>query len=124
VGKKIYCHGDSGSRNTPFWDGASLEWHKWWDLGYAKLIVVGGDGPRVCGDEWIDKGTDELGFNVRQLDAFHLARSCRRGWENGDDMYAAIRSGRVRRTLGEVKEREGKTAQKARSYVLKRLDKA
>jgi hypothetical protein len=123
VGKKIYCHGDSGSCNMPFWDGAGIEWHKWWDLGYAKLIVVGGDGPRVRGDEWIDKGTDELGFSVRQLDAFHLARSCRRGWENGDDMYAAIRCGRVRRTLGEVKEREGKTAQKARSYVLKRLDK-
>jgi hypothetical protein len=115
VGKKIYCHGDD---STPFWDGAGLEWHKWWDLGYAKLIVVGGDDA-----EWIDKGTDELGFSVRQLDGFHLARSCRKGWENGHDMYAAIRCGRVRRTLGELEEREGKTAQKARDYVLKRLEK-
>jgi len=115
VNKKIYCHGDD---SMPFWDGAGLMLHKWWDLSCVKLIVLGGDDAG-----WIDKGVDELGFCVRQLSGFHLARSCRRGWENGDDMYDAIRSGRVRQTLGEVKEREGKTAQKARSYVLKRLDK-
>jgi hypothetical protein len=74
VGKKIYCHGDSGSYSIPFWDGAGLEWHKWWDLRYTKLIVVGGDDA-----PWIDKGVEELGFSVRQLDAFHLARSCRKG---------------------------------------------
>ena len=115
VGKKIYCRGDD---SIPFWDGASLEWHKWWDLGYAKLIVVGGDDA-----EWIDKGTEELPFSVRQLSGFHLARSCRKGWEDGDHMYAAIREGRVRRTLGKLQERKGKTAQKARNYVLERLDK-
>jgi hypothetical protein len=115
VGKKVYSHGDD---SIPFWDGAGLEWNRWWDLGYAKLIVVGGDDAN-----WIDKGTDELGFSVRQLSGFHLARSCRQGWENGDDMYAAIRSGRVRQTLGKLAEREGKTAEKARKYVLERLEK-
>lgn len=115
VNKKIYCHGDD---DMPFWDGAGLALHKWWELGDVKLIVLGGDDAG-----WIDKGVDELGFCIRQLSGFHLARSCKRGWENGDDMYAAIRSGRVRQTLGEVKERDGKTAQKARRYVLKRLDK-
>ena len=115
VGKKVYCRGDD---SIPFWDGVGLEWHRWWDLGYTKLIVVGGDDAN-----WIDKGTDELGFSVRQLDGFHLARSCRKGWENGDDMYDAIRTGRVRRTLGKLKEREGKTAEKARKYVLARLEK-
>jgi hypothetical protein len=115
AGKKIYCHGDN---IIPFWDGAGLEWHKWWDLGYAKLIVIGGDDAK-----WIDKGTEELGFSVRQLSGFHLARSCRKGWEGGDNMYAAIRTGRVRWTLGKLKEREGKTAEKARKYVLERLEK-
>ena len=115
VNKRVYCHSDSG---TPFWDGAGLEWHKHWDLGYTELVILGGDDAN-----WIDKGIDELAFCIRQLSGFHLARSCRKGWESGDDMYDAIRCGRVRRTLGEVKEREGKTAPKARSYVLKRLEK-
>jgi|GEM_PF-1437239 len=118
VSKQVYCHSDSRSFSIPFWDGVGLALHKHWDLGYTKLIVLGGDDAN-----WIDKGTDELGFCIRQLSGFHLARSCRKGWENGDDMYAAIRCGRVKQTLGEVKERDGKTAQKARSYVLKRLDK-
>lgn len=100
-GKKIYCRGDD---SIPFWDGASLEWHEWWDLGYAKLIVVGGDDA-----EWVDEGTQELPFSVRQLSGFHLARSCRKGWEDGDDMYAAIRAGRVRRTLGKLKHRKPRT---------------
>jgi hypothetical protein len=37
-------------------------------------------------------------------------------------MYAAIRSRRVRQTLGELKEKEGKTAQKNRDYVLRHID--
>lgn len=115
VGKKIYCRGDN---SIPFWEGAGLEWHRWWDLGYMRLIVVGGDDA-----EWIDKGVDELGFSVRQLSGFHLARSCSQGWENGDDMYAAIRAGRARQTLGTLKEREGKKCEKARKYVLERLEK-
>jgi len=115
VGKKVYCRGDD---SIPFWDGAGLEWHSWWDLGYTDLIVVGGDDAG-----WIDKGTDELGFSVRQLSGFHLARSCRRGWENGGDMYDAIRSNRIRSTLGTLREHEGKTAEKSRYYVLNRLEK-
>lgn len=118
VNKKVYCRGDD---SIPFWDGAGLEWHTWWDLGYTDLIVVGGDDAG-----WIDKGTDQLGFSVRQLSGFHLARSCRRGWENGGDMYDAIRSGRIKSTLGvamTLKEREGKTAEKSRDYVLNRLEK-
>jgi hypothetical protein len=115
VNKRVYCHGDE---SMPFWDGAGLALHKHWDLGYTELVILGGDDAN-----WIDKGIDELGFCIRQLSGFHLARSCRKGWENGDDMYDAIRCGRVRQTLGEVKEREGKTAPKARSYVLKRLEK-
>ncbi len=116
--RMVYCRGDSGSCSIPFWDGAGLEWHRWWDLGYTNLIVVGGDDAG-----WIDKGTDELGFSVRQLSGFHLARSCRRGWEDGGDMYHAIRCGRIKSTLGTLKEREGKTAEKSRNYVLNRLEK-
>ena len=114
-GKRIYSHGDD---SIPFWEGASLEWDKYWDLGYTRLIVVGGDDAN-----WIDSGTDELGFSVRQLDAFHLARACRKGWEKGEVMYDAIRSGRLSETPGSLKQREGKTAQKSRDYVLKRLEK-
>lgn len=46
-----------------------------------------------------------------------VLRSCRQGWENGDDIYAAIREG-----LGETKERSGKTARKERMHVIKCFD--
>jgi hypothetical protein len=109
-----YCRSDD---SIPLWDGASLQWHKNWDLSYTALIVINGDGAK-----WIDKGADDLPDCVRQLNGFHLARACSRGWENGSDMYVAIRSGRVRQTLGELKEKEGKTAQKNRDYVLRHID--
>ncbi len=115
VDKRVYCHGDS---DIPFWDGASLQWNKHWDMSCLELIVLGGDDAN-----WINRGLVELPYCVRQLDGFHLARSCRKGWENGDDMYAAIRSGRARFTLGKLKERKGKTAQKERNHVLKCLDR-
>ena len=115
VGKRVYSHGDN---SIPFWEGASLEWHKWWELGYTSLMVVGGDDA-----SWIDKGTDELGFSVRQLDGFHLARACRKGWKQGADMYNAIRSGTAKQSFIHLEERDGKTAQKARKYVLDRLEK-
>ena len=115
VGKRIYSHCDN---NIPFWEGAGLEWHKWWDLGYTSLIVVGGDDA-----QWIDKGTDELGFSVRQLDGFHLARACRKGWKQGADMYDAIRCGTANQSFIHLDERDGKTAQKARKYVIDRLEK-
>ena len=68
------------------------------NMSYLKLIVLGGDDAN-----WVNKGVEEL-----PLDGFHLSRSCKRGWENGMDMYRAIREGRVRMTLGKLanKERE------------------
>jgi hypothetical protein len=113
VNKRVYCHSDS---SMPFWDGAGLVWHKHWDLGYTKLIVLNGDDAN-----WIDSGTDAMGFCVRQLNGFHLARSCRRGWEQGKEIYDIIRSGAM--WTGESTERTGKTAETARDYVLKRLKK-
>jgi hypothetical protein len=112
--KVVYCRSDD---SIPLWDGASLGWHRNWDLSYTDLIVINGDGAN-----WIDKGANDLPDCVRQLDGFHLARACGRGWENGSDMYVAIRSGIVRQTLGELKEKEGKTAQKNRDYVLRHID--
>ena len=113
VNKRVYCHSD---RSFPFWDGAGLAWHKHWDLGYTKLIVVNGDDAN-----WIDTGTDAMGFCVRQLNGFHLARSCRRGWKQGKEIYDTIRCGAM--WTGESHERTGKTAEKSRDYVLKRLKK-
>lgn len=115
LNKRVYCHGDN---SIPFWDAASLEWHKQWDLGYLELIVLGGDDA-----SWIDKGTEELPCCVRNLSGFHLARSCRSGWKNGKDVYDAIRCGRVNELIVNPVEREGKTAQKARKYVLERIEK-
>jgi len=112
--KVVYCRSDD---TIPLWDGVGLEWHKNWELSYTDAIVINGDGAK-----WIDKGAGDLPDCVRQLDGFHLARACSRGWENGNDMYAAIRSGRARQTLGELKEKEGKTAQKNRDYVLRHID--
>ena len=119
VNKKVYCYSvDSESSSIPFWDGASLEWHKWWDLGYTNLVVLGGDGAN-----WIDKGVGELPFSIRQLSGFHLSRSCRRGWENGKEVYDTIRCGRVNELIVNPVERSGKTAGKNRQYVLARLEK-
>jgi hypothetical protein len=114
VSKKIYCQGDN---NIPFFEGASLLWDRYWDMSCLELIVLGGDDA-----DWISKGEEELPCCIRQLDGFHLSRSCRRGWEKGEDMYDAIRTGRVRWTLGDAVAREGKTAQKERNHVLKCLD--
>lgn len=117
VNKRVYCH-SADSDSIPFWDGASLQWHQWWDLGYTNLIVLGGDDAN-----WIDKGVDELPFCVRNLSGFHLSRSCRRGWKNGKEVYDTIRSDRVNELAVNGVERSGKTAQKERNYVLKRLEK-
>jgi hypothetical protein len=65
--KVVYFKGDE---SIPLWDGASLMWHKHWDLSHMELMVVNGDGAR-----WIDKGADGLPDCVRQLDGFHLARA-------------------------------------------------
>lgn len=117
VNKVVYCHGaDTEGFGVPFWEGASLVWHKHWDLSSVEFIVLGGDDA-----EWIDKGAEELPYVIRQLSGFHYSRSCRRGWKNGKDIYDTIRSGVI--WVGEAAEREGKAAQKAREYVLKRLEK-
>ena len=115
LSKRVYCHGDN---SMPFWDAASLVWHRQWDLGYTKLIVLGGDDA-----PWIDKGEKELAFCVRNLSGFHLSRSCRRGWKNGGEVYDAIRSGRVHELIVNPVQRSGKTAKKNRQYALERLEK-
>lgn len=43
----IYCQSDD---RIPFWDGLSLIGDKYWDMGYLKLIVLGGDDA-----SWINK---------------------------------------------------------------------
>jgi hypothetical protein len=125
VDKRVYCHShghDSENSHIPFWDVAGLAWHKHWDLGYVKFIVLGGDDAI-----WIDKGSDALGLCIRHLSGFHLAGSCVRGWENGKEIYDAIRSGAIHdmlhQLLSATQERSGKTAQKKRMYVLDRLEK-
>jgi hypothetical protein len=107
VNKKVYCHGDD---SIPFWDGAGLMLHRYWDLSYTKLIVLGGDDAN-----WINDGMGAMGFCVRQLDGFHIARYCRRGWKEGKVVYDTLRSGVV--ISGELHEREGKTAQQSRDYI-------
>ena len=52
VNKKVYCHGTS---EMPFWDGAGLMLHRYWDLSYTDLIVLGGDDAG-----WINDGMDAL----------------------------------------------------------------
>ena len=99
-----------------FREGASLSWHKQWDLSSVEFIVLGGDDA-----EWIDKGTEVVPYVLRQLSGFHYSRSCSRGWKNGEDIYDTIRSGAI--WIGEAQEREGKTARKWREYVVKRLKK-
>ncbi len=63
---------------------------------------------------WINSGTDELPYCVRQMDGFHLARSCRRGWKKGKEVYDAIRLGIIRHFLGDFQPRSGKTAEQER----------
>ena len=43
--------------------------------------------------------------------------------KQGADMYNAIRSGTAKQSFIHLEERDGKTAQKARKYVLDRLEK-
>jgi Uncharacterised protein family (UPF0236) len=118
VGKRVYCQ---GSEEIPFGEGASLEWAKVWDLSYLKEIVIGGDGAR-----WIDSGTSEIPGAIRQLDGFHLARACGRGWQEGKAIYEAIRGGegeRARFLMHQLKPREGRGVHKARQYVERNVDK-
>ena len=87
VGKRVYGH---DSESIPFWEGASLEWGKQYALEWGKLVVVGGDGAN-----WIHKGVGEFARAVFQLDGFHLARACGRGYgrQIGAAVYDGIRAG-------------------------------
>lgn len=80
--------------------------------------MLGGDDA-----DWINSGESEMGYCVRQLDGFHLLRSCCKGWENGKDIYSAIRNGDISKVIGDVKERTGKTSEKERKHVLKCLER-
>jgi len=118
VGKRVYCQ---GSEEVSFGEGASLEWVKKWDLGYVKEIVIGGDGAK-----WIDRGREEIPGASRQLDGFHLARACGRGWQEGKAIYKAIREGEVDRArflIENLMPREGSGVVKARQYVERNLEK-
>lgn len=118
VGKRVYCQ---GSAKIAFGEGASLEWARVWDLSYVREIVIGGDGAR-----WIDSGIEEIPGAVRQLDGFHLARACGKGWQEGKAIYEAIRRGEVDRArflIQNLIPREGRGVHKARQYVERNLEK-
>ncbi len=114
VGKRMYGH---ASERTGFWEGASLEWGKSYDLSRVKLFVVGGDGAN-----WIRSGVEEFGDAVFQLDGFHLSRACGRGYggELGRALYEAIRSGQTefaRSLMSSAPPCETKTEGSQRKYV-------
>jgi len=69
MGKRFYCHGAEG---IPFWEGASLEFARQWDLSRVELVVLGGGGAA-----WVEEGLSYFPQAVRQRDGFHLARWCR-----------------------------------------------
>lgn len=118
INKKVYSHSCDG---IPFWEGASLEWSRHWDLSSLNRIVIGGDGA-----SWIDGGIGEFAGSIRQLDGFHLARACGRGWQEGGALYQAIRAGETelaRRFMHKLIPREGVGTCKARKYVERNLEK-
>lgn len=117
VGKRVYCQ---GNEKIPFWEGAGLEWAKVWDLGYVSEIVIGGDGAK-----WIDSGLGEFAGAIRQLDGFHLARACGRGWQEGKELYQAIRAGEkeaAHQLMQSLVPREGTGVEQARRYVKRNLE--
>jgi hypothetical protein len=118
INKKVYCQADD---KIPFWEGASLEWSRHWDLGHLEKIVIGGDGA-----SWIDSGLEEFADSIRQLDGFHLARACGRGWQEGRVIYQAIRAGEAEtahRLMNTSIPREGVGVSKARKYVERNVEK-
>lgn len=80
-------------------------------------MVVGGDGAN-----WIETGGEEFANAVVQLDGFHLARACGRGFgkELGAQVYQAIRSGdsqKANQLIDSAEPTDNKTARKDRKYV-------
>lgn len=118
VDKRVYCQ---ANEEIPFWEGASLEWARKWDLSYLKEIIIGGDGA-----SWIDNGLGEFAGAIRQLDGFHLARACGRGWQDGKDIYEAIRAGEVEKARALINNsvpRQGAGVFQARKYVKRNIEK-
>lgn len=114
--KRVYCHADE---EIPFWEGASIEWSRIWDLSRVELVVIGGDGAG-----WIDEGLEWFPGAIRQLDGFHLARACCRGWEGGETIYRAIRKGeRTEGLTAKAPIQTGGQAEKARRYVGRNIEK-
>ena len=114
VGKRVYGH---ASESIPFWEGASLEWGKQYALEWLKLVVVGGDGAN-----WIHKGVGEFARAVFQLDGFHLARACGRGYgrQIGAAVYDGIRAGStaaVREMMSLAPPPQTERAQRDRAYI-------
>ena len=67
VGKRMYGH---ASERMGFWEGASLEWGKHYDLGRVRLFVVGGDGANRMkrrGMSWTIRGAQRM-VKAIQLD--------------------------------------------------------
>ena len=111
VGKRMYGHGNDA---IAFWEGASVEWAKSYDLSRVKLFVVGGDGAN-----WIRNGVGEFGDAVFQLD---LSRACGRGSgaELSTAIYDAIRSGQTafaRSLMSAAPQCETKAEGEYRRYV-------
>jgi hypothetical protein len=118
VGKRVYCQANP---RIPFWEGASVEWAKAYDLSQLRLVVVGGDGAN-----WIGEGAAVFSCGVRQLDGFHLARACGRAFGKGlgRQLYEAVRQGQwaqARQLLAEVEPVIRPGARRARRYVQRQL---
>lgn len=113
VGKRVYCQGGEG---IDFWEGAILAFGRQWDWSQIPQVILNGDGAR-----WIDEGMEPFGRGIRQLDGFHLARSCyHAGGEAGPMLYEALRQGdwkQAREILSEV--RPSKKQGRARAWVEK-----
>jgi len=112
--KRVYCHANP---RIAFWESVSVEWSKVYDLSKVRTVVIGGDGAN-----WIASGTGEFSNSVMQLDGFHLARACGRGFgkQQGHHIYEAVREGReedARRLIDEAEPVESSGAKKARKYV-------
>jgi hypothetical protein len=113
VGKRVYCQ---GSEEIDFWEGAILALGRQWDWSRIPLVVLNGDGAR-----WIDERVQPFERAIRQLDGFHLARSCyQAGGEAGPELYQAMWQGdweQAREILSEV--RPSKKEGRAREWVEK-----
>jgi len=118
VNKRVYCQ---ANEKIPFWEGASVEWARVWNLGALKEIIIGGDGAA-----WIDQGIEEFAQAKRQLDGFHLSRASGRGWQEGQVIYEAIRGGKAeeaRSLIHQAVPKEGQGAGKSRTFVVNNLEK-